>query len=113
LSAGKIWQFVPARTSVPEAVPPAGGAAVVLTGVGFGAGFAVGFALADLLGVGVADASVGAAVVEGAALDELALDAAAVETTVLEAALETAGTAEEATTLAVPSALDGVPSGAA
>jgi hypothetical protein len=95
-----------------------------LTGVGVGVGFdgglAVGFALADLLGVGVADALVGAAVVEGAARDELAVDAAlemaALEPAELEAALDTAGTAdtaEEATALVLLSALDGVPSGAA
>jgi hypothetical protein len=119
LSAGKIWHFVPARTSEPDAVPRGGGGTgVVPTGVGFGAGFAVGFALADLPGVGVADAFVGAAVVEGAALDELppeatALDAAALETAALEAALEAAGTADEARPLVLASALDGVPSGAA
>lgn len=118
LSAGKIWHFVPARTSEPDAVPPAGGAGVVLTGVGFGAGFAVGFALADLLGVGVADALLGADVADRAVLDEPAPDAvplesAALETGALEAAPETAVEADEATPLALPSALDGVPSGAA
>ena len=43
---------------------------MVLTGVG--AGFAVGFALADLVGVGVAEALVGAFVDDVVALDELA-----------------------------------------
>jgi hypothetical protein len=91
---------------------------VGLTGVGLGTGFAVGFALADLLGVGVVDALVGA-VVAGAALDELALvalalEAAAGEMAALEAAaLETPGAADDAGPLALATALDGVPSGAA
>ena len=85
---------------------------------GVGVGFGAGFALADLLGVGVTEALVGAAVVRGAALDEpalegIALEAAALETAALEVGLETAGTAEEATPLALLSALDGVRSGAA
>jgi hypothetical protein len=116
LSAGKIWHFVPARMSEPDA-PPAGGAGVVLTGVGCGVGVAVGFALADLLGVGVADALVGAAVVGGAALDDAAteagLETAALEAAVLEAALGPVSAADEARALALPSSLDGVPSGAA
>ncbi|HWF42263.1 MAG TPA: hypothetical protein VN683_09285 [Acidothermaceae bacterium] len=112
--------------SEPDA-PPAGGAGLTgvgltgvgLTGVGLGAGFAVGFALADLLGVGVVDALVGAAVVEGAALDEpppevFALEATAGDTAALETAtLETAGIADDAAPLALASVLDGVPSGAA
>ena len=89
-----------------------------MTGVGLGTDFGVGFAVADLVGVGVPVALVGAAVVRGAALDEpapdvVALDAAALETAALEAALETVGRADEATPLALLSALDGVASGAA
>jgi hypothetical protein len=88
-----------------------------LTGIGLGAGFAVGFALADLLGVGVTAALLGAEVDGSAALDDapeaVALDAAALETGALEAALDTAAAADEATVLTLPSALDGVPSGAA
>lgn len=90
-----------------------------MTGVGLGVGLAVGFALADLLGVGVVDALVGAAVVEGAALNEppaavVALEAAAGDTAALEtAALEATGTADDAAPLALARALDGVPSGAA
>ena len=89
-----------------------------MTAVGLGAGFAVGFALADLLGVGVTDTLVGAAVVAGAALAEpaleaVAIEAAALETRAFDAALETAGPAEESRPLALLSALDGVPSGAA
>jgi hypothetical protein len=99
---------------------------VVFTGVGFGVGFAVGFALADLLGVGVAAALLGTEVAEGAVLEDPALDvpgleapaleAAALETVALDAALETAGKAEEAeeaTPLELPGALGSVPSGAA
>ena len=84
-----------------------------LTGVGLGVGLAVGFALADLLGVAVVDALVGAAVVEGAALDErlpdvVALEATAGDTAAFEtAALETADTVDDAVPLALASALDG------
>jgi hypothetical protein len=110
---------------LPDAVPPpAGGAGIVLTGVGFGSGFAVGFALADLLGVGVTDALVGPPVgVGGAVLDDVALDEPALEAVALEAAaperaaldagLEAAGPADEAAPLVLATALDGVPSGAA
>jgi len=84
-----------------------------VTAVGLGADFAVGFALAHLLGVGVTDALIGAAVVAGASLDEPSLEAAALETGALEAGLETAGPAEEATPLAPLNARDGVASGAA
>jgi hypothetical protein len=123
LSAGKIWHFVPARTSVPDAVPRGGGAAVVLTGVGFSGGVGVGFALADLFGAGVpeafadaltdADADVDADGAEADALELPALGAGALETALEAAALETAGTLEEATPLALPGALERVPSGAA
>lgn len=97
-----------------------------MTGVGFGVGFVVGFALADLLGVGVADALLGTDVAEGAVLDvsvldgpaleAAALETVALETVALDAALETAGKAEEAEEarpLALPCALGSVPSGAA
>ena len=94
-------------------MPPGGGAAVVLTGVGFGVGFAVGFALADLLGVGVTAALLGAVVDDCAALDEPELDAAALETGELGAPLETAAALDEATPLALTGALGSVPSGAA
>ena len=106
---------------MPDAVPPGGGAGVVLTGVG--AGFAVGFALADLVGVGVAEALVGAFVDDVVALDELAanapapaavaLAAAALETAALEAASDTTAEADEAAPLALPGAPVGGPVGAA
>jgi len=96
---------------VPDAVPAGGGAGVVLAGVGVGAGFAVGFALADLVGVGVADALVGAFVDDGVALDELAantpapdsvaLEAAALESAAAEAALDPTAEADEAAPLAL------------
>ena len=85
---------------------------MVFTGVG--AGFAVGFALADLVGVGVAEALVGAFVDDRVALDELAVNApapaaialaaAALESGALEAAPETAAEADEAAPLALPGA---------
>jgi hypothetical protein len=61
---------------------------------------------------------VGATVAEAAGLDEPAvdvpaLDAAALEIAAPEAALEVAGTADEARPLALPGALEAVPSGAA
>jgi hypothetical protein len=94
---------------------------VVLTGVGFGVGLADGFALADLLGVGVAAALLADDVANGVAVDEpavVALEAAtfgaALEIAALEpATLDTAGAADEASPLALASAFDGVPSGAA
>jgi hypothetical protein len=112
---------------LPDAVPPAGGAGVVLTGLGFGAGVVDGFALTDVLEVGVTAALVGAAVereadapapeavaLEAAAGETAALETAALETAALETApLETAGPADDAVPLALPTALDGVPSGAA
>ena len=101
---------------MPDAVPPGGGAGVVLTGVGVGAGFTVGFALADF--VGVAEALVGAFVDDGVALDEvaadapapeeIALDAAAVESAALE--LDPTAEADEAASLELPG---GGPVGAA
>jgi hypothetical protein len=118
LSAGKIWQRVPARTSVPDAVPPGGGGAgVVLTGVGFAVGGAVGFALADLLGVGVAEALLGDDVAEAdapaAPAPDAALEDAALEMGALEAALDTTAEADEAAPLALPGALGRGPFGAA
>ncbi len=104
---------------MPDAAPPGGGGAgVVLTGVGFAVGGAVGFALADLLGVGVAEALLGADVVEGdapaASAPDAALDdAAALETGALEAALDTTADADEAAPLALPGALGSGPFGAA
>jgi hypothetical protein len=119
LSAGKIWHFVPARTSVPEAVPPGGGAGVVLTGVGFGVGFAmavgvadgfaVGFSMADLLGVGVTGAVVAAA--DGARLDDPAPPTVLLETSALETPLE--ATAEEARLLVLAGPVESVPAAAA
>jgi len=103
---------------VPDAVPAGGGAGVVLTGDGVG--FAVGFALADLVGVGVAAALVGAFVDDAVALDELAanapapdavvLEAAALESAAPEAVLDPTAEADDATPLALPG---GGPVGAA
>lgn len=101
---------------MPDAVPAGGGAGAVLTGVGVG--FPVGFALADLVGVEVAEALVGAFVDDGVALDvpaasapapeEVTLEAAALESAALE--LDPTAEADEAASLALPG---GGPVGAA
>ena len=108
---------------MPDAVPPGGGAGVVLTGVGVGAGFAVGFALADLRRRRRGRALVGAFVDDGVALDEfaanapapaaVALAAAELETGALEAASDTTAEVDEAAPLALPGAPVAGPVGAA
>ncbi len=84
-----------------------------------GVGFAVGFALADLVGVGVAEALVGAFVDDAVALelaanapapDAVAPEAAALETGALEATLDPTAEADEAAPLELPG---GGPVGAA